>query len=200
MSATITTIDADSTDEENSGRKAVDWEAMEPAWRAGIKTKLELSREFNVSRAAIDKHWAKAGIERDLTMRIQAKADALVARQAVTRVVGFEFVTKESEIVDANAGLVASVRMAQREDIIRARKLAMQLMDELEQHNLPKRVARGDLSLPVRTKTMKDLGDTLKTLVGLERQAFSMDKVADDDSNAPRQFVVTYRASPHAES
>ncbi len=198
----------------------VDWDAMEPAWRAGIKSKLDLSKEFSVSRAAIDKHWEKARIERDLTARIQAKADSLVAQQAVTREVTPATKLVESEIVEANAGAIVAVRIEHRKDIKRSRLLSMRLLEELEgqTHGIENFAELGELmrspddrgmdklnevyqkviSLPGRTKTMKDLGDTLKTLVGLERQAFSIDDGAPpDDSGASRQFTVTYRASPH---
>lgn len=36
-------------------RKSVDWEAMEPHWKAGIVSVLQLSKEYGVSRAAIIK-------------------------------------------------------------------------------------------------------------------------------------------------
>lgn len=54
-------------------KNAIDWDAMEPDWRAGIKSKKELSEEHGVSRAAIDKHLAELGIERDLTAKIAEK-------------------------------------------------------------------------------------------------------------------------------
>ena len=197
------------------GRKAVDWDKMEPAWRAGIKSKLELSKEFDVSRAAIDKHWEKAGVERDLTARIQAKADALVAQQAVTREVTPATKLIESEIVEANAGVQASIRIAHRKDIGRSRTLAMRLLEELELQTkqVPELGQLGELmrspddrgvdklnevyqkviSLPGRTKTMKDLGDTLKTLIGLERQAFSMDDDPESLDNAkPKRIRLEF--------
>jgi hypothetical protein len=49
-----------------AGEEKIDWEEMEPDWRAGIISKKQLSKQYGVSRAAIDKHWAKLGIERDL--------------------------------------------------------------------------------------------------------------------------------------
>lgn len=54
------------TTEKQSSRKSVDWDAIEPDWRAGIKTKKQMSAEYGVSRAAMDKHFGKVGIEREL--------------------------------------------------------------------------------------------------------------------------------------
>ena len=78
--------------EENSSRAEIDWEKIEPHWRAGIRTKLEISNEFGVSRAAMDKHFKKLGIERDLTAKIQAKAESLVAQLRRNSKPGFVYV------------------------------------------------------------------------------------------------------------
>ena len=64
-------------------KTACDWEAMEPLWRAGAVSVSKLSADFGVSRAAILKHWGKRGIERDLSGKIRAEADAIVARAEV---------------------------------------------------------------------------------------------------------------------
>jgi len=39
------------------------------------------------------------------------------------------------------------------------------------------------ISMPGRVKSMKDLSDTLKTLIGLERQAYDIDGPAGDDAS-----------------
>ena len=57
---------------------------MEPEWRAGLVSVLQLSRDYGVSRAGIIKHWDKEGVERDLLAKIQARAEALVTHDAVT--------------------------------------------------------------------------------------------------------------------
>jgi hypothetical protein len=109
------------------------------------------------------------------------------------------------DTIDANANEVASVRLAHRKDIQRSRKIAMSLFDELEmmvgQENVKLLEMLGELmwspddkgndkvndlymkiiSMPGRVKSMKDLSDTLKTLIALERQAFGL----DDENNKP---------------
>ena len=111
----------------------------------------------------------------------------------------------EKDTIDANANEVASVRLAHRKDIQRSRKIAMSLFDELEmmvgQENVKLLEMLGELmwspddkgndkvndlymkiiSMPGRVKSMKDLSDTLKTLIALERQAFGL----DDENNKP---------------
>lgn len=198
--------------------RVVDWEAMEPEWRAGITTKLDLSIKYGVSRAAIDKHWAKAGVERDLTARIQAKADALVTQQAVTQQVTTATKSMEKELVSANGALVANVRISHRKDIARSRTLSMRMIEELESQTaqVPELAILGELmrrpddkgmdklndlyqkiiSLPARTKTMKDLGDTLKTLIGLEREAYNIGtSPAEELGNGVASFLAGLKRS-----
>jgi hypothetical protein len=175
---------------------AVDWEAMEPHWRAGIKSKLELSKDFGVSRAAMDKHFGKMGIERDLTARIQAKADALVTKSIVTPSVT-QNVTSEREIVEANAVQQASIRMTHRAKISEASKICEAMLGELgtatefrelimeisnqagESEELSDKamaMLRRAMELPGRASTLDRLVVSLKTLVGLERQAYGIDE------------------------
>lgn len=91
----------------------------------------------------------------------------------------------------------ARIRISHRKDISRNRDLLRKLVDELEQQTdnmellrqlgeimyTPDEKGRDKLnegcqaviSLPERTKTMKALGETLKVLIGLEREAFGLD-------------------------
>lgn len=107
-------------------RPAVDWDAIEPDWRAGIKTKKQMAEEYGVSRAAMDKHFAKAEVERDLTAKIQAKAEAMVTQAQVTRSVTQDHNrATEAEIVQANAEFVALKVQVQRDGAGEAVDLSM---------------------------------------------------------------------------
>lgn len=123
-----------------AGRKTVDWAAMKPHWQAGILSVAELARRYGCSRTAIDKHWAKEGIERNLTSQIQAEAAALVQRAEVTggAVVapapapaepGHE--PTDRETVAFNARMQAEVILRHRKDIQRAQELTGELLTEL---------------------------------------------------------------------
>lgn len=193
--------------QKDNGKKRIDidWDAIEIDWRVGIKTKLQISEEYGVSRAAIDKRFKKLGIDRDLKAQIKAKADALVTQAAVTREVTFEDRVTDKEVIEANATMQAQAIMGQRTDITRGRKLVMSLLSELEQQtdNLDLYQQLGELlmkpddkgvdkmnelyhkviSLGGRTGTMKSLADSLKTLVALEREALGIDdRKQKDDS------------------
>ena len=189
--------------------RSVDWDAIEPQWRAGIKTKLQMSEEFGVSRAAMDKHFAKLGIDRDLTEKIRAKAEALVTQAQVTREVTAESVATERDIVDANAMMQADAVLGQRKDISRSRGVVKKLFAELEtQLDCAEDFAKlGDLmaspddngtdklnelyrkvmSLPSRVDSAKKLADALRVLIELERKVL---RIKDDSSleDAAKKF------------
>jgi hypothetical protein len=187
-------------------RKEVDWDGMEPEWRAGIISKLQLSEKYCVSRAAIDKHWDKLGVERDLTAKIRQAADALVTSDAVA-VAGDQVTARpevdEGAVVRANAELQANVIRGQRKDVMRYRTLCQTLVAELESesndpnvfHELGELLKSGDastdklneayrkaISLPQRIDGIKKLAETLKTLIGLERQAFGIADNAEGET------------------
>ena len=186
--------------------KAVDWERIELDYRAGIKTLRQIAEENGISHVAINKRAKRDGWTRDLSAKIQSKAEELVTKELVTKTVTTETKMAERQVIEVAAQAVADVRLAHRRDIHRARNLANALLDELEQQTNPETLALlnelGELlrnpddkgmdklndlyhaiiALPERSKTMKVLVESLQKLVDMERTAFGMDaKGADDD-------------------
>lgn len=193
-------------------RTPVDWEAVEIDWRAGIKTKLDISREHKVSRAAIDKHFKKLGIGRDLTARITARTTELVTADAVT----YDDVTRvthDKDVIEANAQMQAAIIRSHRTDITKSRSVAARLLGEIESQTIDKELYsqlavllyspdekgmdklnelyRKVIETPNRIKGMKDLTDTLKTLIMLERQAFNIadERGTGGDGDAKKTFA-----------
>ena len=197
-----------------TGKSAHDWERIELDYRAGVKTLRQIADEHGITHGAINKRAKRDGWERDLAERIQAKADALVSKAAVSREVSTDTKLAEREVVEANAQAVADVRLAHRSDIHRARRLTNALLDELEAETNPETVAAlaelgeamrqpgpkpdrlNDLymaiiSLPERSKTLKALGETLQKLVDMERKAFGMDAADAGAAGGPVQVHST---------
>lgn len=182
-----------------------DWEAIESAYRAGLLSIREIASQQGITHGAINKRAKRDGWERDLKAKIKAKADALVSKREVSNKVSTETATSERILIEANAEVIATVRMEHRGDIRRARTLANSLFDELGAQcgDVAALEQLGDLmfdpddngrdrlnelyhkviSLPGRVKSMKDLSDTLKTLIGLERQAYDIDGPTGDDTS-----------------
>lgn len=180
--------------------KQPDWEAIERAYRAGVLSVREIAAAHEVSHTAINKRAKREGWDRDLKAKIKAKADALVSKREVSTEVSSKQAETEREIIELNAEVIANIRMTHRGDISRSRRLTNKLLDELEsltdeQGTIKELIAQlkdgehddgeamADVlalakkmsALPARTKTMKELADTLKTLVALERQAYDLD-------------------------
>lgn len=186
--------------------KKIDYERMEPDWRAGLLSPRQIAAKYTeatgqaVSHAAVIKHFTKENIQRDLGAKIKAKADAMVTEAMVTGSVTRKPSKPDKEIIEEGAVQVATIKLSHRKDIERARKLTNALMAELEAQTDPATLAllqelgvllrteddngndrRNDLyqkviSLSERSKTMKTLADSLRIVVDLERQAFGMDK------------------------
>lgn len=173
-----------------------DWEAIESAYRAGVLSLREIASQHGISDTAIRKRAKKEGWTRDLAAKVKAKADDLVRKREVRAKVRSENQISERELVEATAEAIANVRMEHRGDIKRARELANLLFSELSAectdvealHKLGELMLSPDekgqdklndlyhkiISMPQRVKSMKDLSDTLKTLIGLEREAYSI--------------------------
>lgn len=201
-----------------AAQKKVDYEAIEPGWRAGIKSPAQLAAEYteatgiSVSRSAIIKHFEKRGVPRDLSAKVHAKADAMVAEAMVTGKVSPETTLADSVIINASAVDVATIRIGHRRDIALARDLCMTLLQELRAQtgNMPGLIELGEIlrqpndngsdrlndiyraviSLPERSKTMKALQDSLRGLVGMEREAYGLDEKKPEQ--APGEITITF--------
>lgn len=178
-----------------------DWEAIETAYRAGVMSLREIASQHGISEGAIRKRAKRDDWSRDLNAKIQQKADDLVRKQEVRRTVRNESSLTERVLIEATAEVIATVRMEHRGDIRRARELTNTLFDELggqcadvsalEQlgdimfdpddkgRDRLNEIYQKVISLPSRVKSMKDLSDSLKTLIGLEREAYSIENKAE---------------------
>lgn len=184
-----------------------DWERIESDYRAGLLSVREIASSQGVSHVAISKRAKKEGWVRDLAAKIKAKADALVTSRMVTRGVTSERAVTDRAVIEANAEVIASIRMAHRGDIKRARTLCMSLLDELEAETGDIDLFRelGDIlrceddkgqdkrndvyqkviSSAGRIDSMKKLAETLKNLVGIEREAYGISEAAKLELSGP---------------
>ena len=202
--------------------KKIDYDRIEPGWRAGLLSPHQLAAIYTeetgqkVSHAAIIKHFKKAGIARDLSSKINDRANAMVTEAMVTGKVTSKPSIPDSSIIEQGSMQVATVKLAHRADIHRARNITNALLQELEQQTDAETLAalrelgellraedergvdrRNDLyqaviSLPERSKTMKTLAESLRSLVDMERTAFGMDKDAGNkDGDALANLIKT---------
>jgi hypothetical protein len=183
-------------------RKQIDWERIESDYRVGLWSLREIAASHgNVTEGAIRKRAKRDGWVRDLGEKVKSRADDMVRKDEVRS----EYAAKasEKEIVEANATRIAQVRIEHRKDISRFRKLALDLLAELEAEtgNLDLFEELGDflradddkaqdkrnelyrkvISGAGRIDSAKKLAETLKTLIGLEREAYGIG--TDNGSN-----------------
>lgn len=175
---------------------APDWERIEADYRAGVLSVREIAASHGITEGAIRKRAKRDGWARDLAAKVRAKADDIVRREQVRSAVRTEGAYSERDIVADGGAILAGVQLTQRKDIARSRSLAMSLLGELE--STTENIAlfeelgtflrsdddksqdkRNDLYQRVissvgRIDSMKKLAETLKTLVGLEREAYGL--------------------------
>lgn len=177
-------------------KTAPDWERIEQDYRAGVLSIREIAGQHGVSHVAIGKRAKVQGWERDIAAKAQAKADALVTRRMVTSQVTSEKAVTERQLIEATAQVIADVRMRHRGDIGRALSLSMKLLAELEGQTdslelleqlgelMRSEDERGQdkrndlynkiIATPGRIDSVKKLSETLKNLIGLEREAYGL--------------------------
>ncbi|MGJ5665879.1 hypothetical protein [Morganella morganii] len=177
--------------------KRPDWEAIESAYRAGVMSLREIASQNDISEGAIRKRAKRDDWSRDLNAKIKARSDDMVRKQEVRSQVRSETALSERVLIEATAEVITNVRMEHRGDIRRARELANALFDELSAEcadvaaleKLGELMIEPDdngrdklnelyhavISLPERVKSAKALSETLKNLIGLERQAYGLD-------------------------
>lgn len=185
---------------------ARDWEKIESDYRAGLLSVREIASQHGITHGAINKRAKRDGWERDLSAKINAKAERLVSRREVSKLVSTEKAFSERILVEANAEVIANVRMEHRGDIRKARGITNALFDELsaecadveslrklgELMFSPDDYGRDKLSeiyhsiiaMPERVKSVKALSEAMKNLIGLERQAYGLD-APDADKQKP---------------
>lgn len=184
---------------EKKSRKDIDWESIRAHYGAGIRSLVDIAAEYGVSDAGILKRAKKEEWTRDLSARIKAKADAKVSAALVSEEVSAKRLVTEREVVEANAEMQYKIRISHRVDIQRVKNLLMSLLAEAESqsddralykqlgellaapdedNNVDKlnEIYKKAMSLPQRVTVVKQVTETLATLIKLEREAFGIDK------------------------
>lgn len=180
-------------------RRVVDWEAVEREYRAGIRSLRDIGQEFGVSEGAIRKKAKAETWDRDLSAKIEAKAEALVRKAEVRSKVRSErSAHDERETIETTAQLMADAVLHQRKDVSRSRAIVQKLFAELEaegdgledlamlaealqsgDEEKLSQIARKVIAFPSRVDSAKKLADSLRVLVELERKVL---RIKDDSS------------------
>lgn len=190
-------------------RNDIDWERIELDYRAGLKTLREMAGEHSISEGSIRKRATRDGWTRDVSAKVQARANELVRKAEVRAEVRKECANTERVLIEASAQAIAEVKLSHRTDVTRFRSLLTNLLAELEHQTddlslyeqlgdlMAKPNERGEdklndlyrkvIGLPQRTKVIVDLANTLKTLIGLERESYNIDNERLGEEEKPQE-------------
>lgn len=204
-------------------KKATDWEAVERDYRAGVLTFDEMAQKHGISKGRISQVAKKKAWTRDLSAKIAQKAEEKLNKALLNDLNEnakqndpAKQIADEA-VVEASAQAIANVVLGHRKQIKTARDLVDSLMAELVHQTgnrdlyqqLGELMASPDdkgvdklaeayqkvISLAGRIGNLKSLGETMKNLVGLERQAFNVDghrseENPKDEESAPALEVA----------
>lgn len=173
--------------------RIIDYGRIEPGWRAGLLSVQQLADDYHaatgqaVTLTAINKHFKKLGIPRDLSAKIEAKAAAMVSAAMVSGKVsidGSETLPAEAAIINSAATTSANVQLSHRADIKLLRMRAAAYQAELDEcpDDLGKRVS-----------ILKSLSETQCRLIAAEREAFGLDKEAPSETGLSGESVATLK-------
>ena len=202
---------------EKQAKPAVDWERIEVEYRAGVLSLREIAVAHpGTSHMAIARRAKKEAWTRDLQAKIQARAEAIVTRQAVTAVVTAGRIATEREVIEASALRIAQVRGEHRAIGSRIGALGLAMLRELEIQTADPALLeqlgemmrspddsgadrlndlyRKIISTPSRIDSGKKAAEMLKHAIAIEREAYSLDDRAED-GDAGKTLSDAERAS-----
>lgn len=183
-------------------KPSTDWEAIEREYRAGQLSVREVASQFGISHTAINKKAAALGWTRDLAKAVRQKiSDTLVSSEVAS--------ANADQAVETAAARGVELVRQHRRSLGRAQSIIEKLLFELERgtDNIEEiesaigEETAGDkdskrrnmmlkaVSLPQRAQTAAALSLTIKNIIPLERQAFSLSDDRSDDT--PFQIVIS---------
>lgn len=185
-------------------RPRIDWDAVEPHYRAGIRPLKDIGAQFGVSDVAILKHARKHGWTRNLRAKIDERTREKVSAAVVSAEVREAKALTEAVRVEVESEVRSRLELAQRADMAEIRVASMNLVREHSAvtanvealERVAEALAAGDeakmtdalnkaLSLPGRAKTLKDAAETAMKAIELERRVNRLD---EDGSKGARDF------------
>lgn len=185
-------------------KPVADWEAIEREYRAGILSVREIAAPAGITEGAIRKKAKAQGWERNLAAKVQEKVRNELVRSEVRSAYRE---STEREIIEQAASTVVQVVRVHRGRIGRQTELVDLLTEQLvavagkredfedEIEDMTADDKSGErrarlmkaIALPTHASTAVNLANALKTLIGLERQAYSI----KDDSERPVDALAT---------
>jgi len=198
-------------------RKQVDWESVERDYSAGLLSLREIGDKHNVAHQVIARKAKKEEWARDLREKIAKAVDKKIGDKQVGDSLGDNKKASEKEIIEVNAQAIVNIKLAHRGDIRKSKNIVNALFDELElttdnrelfeqlgellrqesesgQDKLND-IYKKCISMSQRIDGVKKLTDALKTMIGLEREAYDITAAPTATDNAMSSFVKSLQGS-----
>jgi transposase-like protein len=183
-------------------RPPIDWEAIEKEYRAGQLSVAEIARQHGLSHPAILKRAKRDGWTRNLASRIKQAVTAKLVTDGVTG-------NSASETVELAAARGVQVIREHRTLIGKCFALVQRLVEQLDEASEQREEIEAAIheatsgasaaarraammravSLVAHSQIAGNLGNALKTLIALERQAFALDDERGPVDTGPYQIV-----------
>jgi hypothetical protein len=186
-----------------STKPKIDWDAIEPHYRAGIRSLKDIGEEFSVSDAGIIKHAKRFKWTRNLKGKIQALAEKKVSELEVSEGVSVEGKLTEAQRVDFDSTQIAQIHYRERKDLIAIRDRFRSMFAEFGQicdqqedlsnlgelmHNTEASLDKLNekyhkvISFEGRVESGKKLVETIRILFDLEAKIFKLhEPVGEND-------------------
>ena len=166
-------------------KKKVDWDAMEPDYRAGVLSNYALSEKYGCTEGAIRKHAKEFGWNRKLADKVRESINENLVRGEVRSDVPPR--TKDDQVVHQAAAAGTQIVLRHRDSIARQQRIKERLEQELEKLAAPGEI-KGLTPLAAAVKISEALARTTSLLTGLERQAFNLD--AQQSAGVPASEAI----------
>lgn len=188
--------------------KIVDWLAVEADYRPGILSNRDIARKHGCTEGGVRKKAKKEGWVKDLSAKIESKADEIVRREAVRA----EYAdATEADIIDANANKSAGIQIAQCKEVRGIKGIALRLFEELQDQteSVDEYVKLSEIlasnnseamqrrfnkvaDFSGRVDNMKKLTETVKTIIDLERKVNKIDTDPFSDADKKARVVLSF--------
>ena len=198
-------------------RKPVDWESVERDYSAGLLSLREIGDKHNVAHQVIARKAKKEEWARDLREKIAKAVDKKIGDKQVGDSLGDSKKASEKEIIEVNAQAIVNIKLAHRGDIRKSKNIVNALFDELELttdnrelfeqlgellrqesesgHDKLNDIYKKCISMPQRIDGVKKLTDALKTMIGLEREAYDIQSTPTPIDNAVSSLLKAVQGS-----
>lgn len=192
-------------------RKQVDWESVERDYSAGLLSLREIAAKYDTKESSIRYKANQNDWSRDLSKKIEQKTNEKLRKIELRTELRSEKAISEKEIIEASAQAIVNVKLEHRGDIRKSKRIVNSLFDELELttdnrelfeqlgemlrnesdsgqdklNDIYKKV----ISMPQRIDGVKKLTDALKTMIGLEREAYDIQSAPTPTENAVTELL-----------